>query len=747
VVADGYAVTMFSDQRQDFVVALDASTGDERWRVSLGPTFPGREGAVDGPVSTPAIAEGIVHALGPSGQLVAVSLEGGQILWQLDLVAELGAAVPHWGFGSSPLLTGDLVIVSAGGSDGRIVTAFRRQDGVQTWTAGTEGAEVNYPSPILAKIGGREQVLTASDTALLGLDPTTGGVLWRHAHGGTGFHGKIINPVVVDDSRLFLNLRSGESEMIQVSLNDGDFAVESLWTTRDIKGSYATPILHGRYIYGYSGARFSAVSATDGEVAWQSREPASGWPIVVDGHLVVLTKRGTLHVAKASPDEFREKAVVGMFDRLVWTPPSFAYGRIYGRDSFMRVACVDIVPRAEEDSRAARSTRGRILGSDFETWVAETRVATDRVERIERLLAERSTPGGGGFPIIENERLAHIVYFGKAKDIAITGDMLRVAEELSLHRLEGGAEGDLFYASFELEPDARVSYQLIRDLTERIADPRNPRPSKSLALFGDASQIVMPRAEEVPSPAAARQNSSLDEFTFDTKPLLVGAKEWGGSRKVRVYLPPGYSEDSRRYPTLYIHYGERLLETTDFDTLLDAQIGETIEPVIAVFIEATSPYEYARSQRGVHGRMVATELVPHIDAKYRTLAGPESRVIVGADEGGYSAVEIALRYPHVFGNVAAQSVLPIGDGERQLLDTIRLLPEQPIRVYLDWGRYDPRDPRNGTDVPASSQRLREALKNNGYEVIGREWSDGPDDRVLVDRLQNMLAAWFPRQDR
>jgi pimeloyl-ACP methyl ester carboxylesterase len=125
------------------------------------------------------------------------------------------------------------------------------------------------------------------------------------------------------------------------------------------------------------------------------------------------------------------------------------------------------------------------------------------------------------------------------------------------------------------------------------------------------------------------------------------------------------------------------------------------------------------------------------------MAAAEHRVVIGASEGGYSAMEIGLRYPHVFGGVAAQSILPIGMGDRQMLDTIEMHPALPVRIYLDWGRYDPVDPRDGTDVPAFGRRLKAALLENGYKVSGREWNDGPDVPVLATRLQEMLKAWFP----
>ena len=89
VVADGKAVTMYSDGKNDYVVALSSDTGEEQWKFLLGEAFPPRDGSSGGPVSTPAIDRGVVYALGPRGNFVALNLATGKKLWQHDLVAEL----------------------------------------------------------------------------------------------------------------------------------------------------------------------------------------------------------------------------------------------------------------------------------------------------------------------------------------------------------------------------------------------------------------------------------------------------------------------------------------------------------------------------------------------------------------------------------------------------------------------------------------------------------------------------------
>ena len=84
-IADGTLVTAFAAGERDVVVALDPATGEERWRYDLAPSYAGHDGSHDGPISTPAIADGRVFMLGPMGHLAALDLATGEALWTAHL--------------------------------------------------------------------------------------------------------------------------------------------------------------------------------------------------------------------------------------------------------------------------------------------------------------------------------------------------------------------------------------------------------------------------------------------------------------------------------------------------------------------------------------------------------------------------------------------------------------------------------------------------------------------------------------
>ena len=143
------AVTMFSDERSDYVIAFDANTGALRWRHTIGPAYLGHYGSQSGPISTPLIDGDRVIALRPRGRLFALDAESGGALWCIDLVTVHDAAAPFWGFTSSPKLLDGRLVVQTGGSRDNVISAFDPATGATLWSAYSDS--VDYQSPI----GGR----------------------------------------------------------------------------------------------------------------------------------------------------------------------------------------------------------------------------------------------------------------------------------------------------------------------------------------------------------------------------------------------------------------------------------------------------------------------------------------------------------------------------------------------------------------------------------------------------------------
>jgi outer membrane protein assembly factor BamB len=328
--ASGRAYTATSDGGSDFLVAFDPRTGQEAWRARIGETYRGHDGSKDGPISTPAVGANRVFMVGPRGVLLAVEAATGRVAWTHDLKAEYGAADPAYGFGTSPLAVGDLVIVQAGGAQAHNLVAFKAADGQVAWSA-HHATTTGYSTPVLATIAGVEQVVLVASEKLLAVRPADGALLWSHAVPAQGEPSR--PPLVLPDGRLLLPTWN-DATMLRVTAEAGAYKVAELWKVPRLKATYSPTVFHDGHLFGFNSSYLMCVDPADGRVKWQQKL-YGGSLILVDGHLIVLSSgSGDLHVAAATPAGYREKLKLPVFNAGATsvTVPAFANGRVLMRN-------------------------------------------------------------------------------------------------------------------------------------------------------------------------------------------------------------------------------------------------------------------------------------------------------------------------------------------------------------------------------------------------------------------------------
>jgi endo-1,4-beta-xylanase len=121
-----------------------------------------------------------------------------------------------------------------------------------------------------------------------------------------------------------------------------------------------------------------------------------------------------------------------------------------------------------------------------------------------------------------------------------------------------------------------------------------------------------------------------------------------------VYLPPGYDSGTSRYPVVYDLHG---LTGSEYDdpqwvvpSLEAAMKKDLIGPVIVVFPDGLMQSYYADSYDGKmpSETRIIRELIPWVDASYRTVANRQLRAVTGFSMGGYGAMELATKFPELF---------------------------------------------------------------------------------------------------
>jgi glucoamylase len=341
---------------------------------------------------------------------------------------------------------------------------------------------------------------------------------------------------------------------------------------------------------------------------------------------------------------------------------------------------------------------------------------------VERIKASSTSP------IIDGDRVT-FVYRGEAKHVEVVGDHTEWAPRGHVFREIPGTQ--IRYYTLRFPPDARVEYKFIAD-GEWILDSLNPNKFDN-GVGGQNSNFTMPKYK-----------GERDELW---PRLLRGTLEGLGDpsdpkRKIQVYLPPGYAQSARRYPVVYLQDGSQYIQLGLAAAIADRLIMEKkLEPFIVVFID---PIERMRERdywaSDGFADYMAKQLVPLVDAKYRTRAHRDSRALLGASLGGVISVWTALRHPDIFARVGGQSTAFQIDEERELAALARLDDESrrthPMRFYFDVGRME--------SILGVNRRVRVMLAAKGYPVTYRESEAGHNYTTWRDQLENAYTALLSR---
>ena len=615
-------------------------------------------------------------------------------------------------------------------SDGArdVLAAFDVATGERRWTAGED--EVQYQSPVMTTLGKQEIVLAVGDARLYGIDPATGRIVFEHAHGGEASTISVASavPVPAGEGRVFVKTHPDKSTMFRlVAAPEGAVSVQALWAAPVLRTTYVVPVYHDGHLYGMTGRTiFTCVDAATGEVKWRSREPGDGFPTLVGGDIVFLTKERTLHVGAASPSGWTERARLDVFADVVWTAASVAGGSVFAR-SQGEIARVDW--KAAPAAAAAReAVESRVLARFLEE--VGRAGAAEKAAVVDRFLA-----AAAGGPLVEPPDRVVFLYRGEATDVGIATDLIGMRREDPMRRVPGT---DLFYYEARLDPDARVSYQFVRNFEPPIPDPRNPRRVPGATT--DASSVAMPGWREpghlAEAPEARRGRVETLDFASTVRD--------GAKTVLHVYIPSGYDASAARYPVAYVLDGNAAREQGLVPRSLDHVMPEKVAPALVVFL---SRFDWGAAKPEDEGgaalELLVKEVVPVIDARFRTLAQPGARAIVGSAWPGQLALRAAFDKSGLFGALGLQSVAMLDTDETEIFPLIRSAAERPLRVYHDWGRYDAHATREHWDMRTTNARLNELLRKKGYQPAGGVAPDGTGWGSWRNRTDRLFEALFP----
>jgi len=333
-VADGKAYAAGYADGKETLFSFDAADGEDVWSKSY-PAKNYDSMNAGGPSSTPAVAAGKVVHVSRDGVMRCFDARTGEPHWDLALIREFGSKMGRWGFAGSPVIDGDTVLIDAGR-----VARIGLADGKVLWKTDDYTAKDGgtYSTPVPFSLKGRDFVAAFPEQGLVILDAKTGKLLAKHGW-ITSYGVNAATPIVHDDLIFISSGYNTGAALLRLT----DAGLKVVWEGRQMRNQMPTCLLIDGHLYGFDDKVLKCLGLMTGEEKWAQRGLGQGTLIgTADGHLIVMTDKGELITAKATPDGFTPIATVEVIDESnVWTTPTLADGRLYCRGSRGSLVCLD----------------------------------------------------------------------------------------------------------------------------------------------------------------------------------------------------------------------------------------------------------------------------------------------------------------------------------------------------------------------------------------------------------------------
>lgn len=328
----------------------DGILTSQELRVYYERTYPGKDGILtpeelrssvggyrnsygDGPRGIPTVEDGRLYVEGAMGDLSCLDARTGKTIWHVSLVTDLGGQIPGWGYSESPLVEGDMLIVTPGGKQGTMV-ALDKQTGKVLWRSieVTQGAQ--YSSPVPATLAGVRQVVQMARDNVFGVTMRDGKLLWTYPRANNGT-ANVCTPVV-DGDHVFASSNYGVGGGLVHITSAGSQAqtAQEVYFEKRMANHHGGIIKVGDHLYGFGNGGLICMHFLSGEVAWTARSVGKGSLTYADGMLYCLGEAHQMALAEANPKEYVEhgRFSIPNLGRASWAHPVVSGGRLYIRN-------------------------------------------------------------------------------------------------------------------------------------------------------------------------------------------------------------------------------------------------------------------------------------------------------------------------------------------------------------------------------------------------------------------------------
>jgi outer membrane protein assembly factor BamB len=324
----------------EFLLALNVRDGKRIWTTRLGkvgnpkqePNFPAAR-------STPTVEGEFLYALGSDGDLVCADTATGKVRWAKNLRTDFDGKHGNWAYSESPLLDGDTLVCTPGGTEATLV-ALNKKTGEVIWKCALpEGDEAAYASAIIVEGGGRKQYVQLLQKGLVGVEPRTGRFLWRYGKAVSRYGANIPTPLA-SDGYIYVGSAGTGGGAVKLAANSGRVEPEEAYFNAKLPTAIGGALKIGDHLYGTTAQSLLCVGFATGSVKWEERALGAASLCYADGRIYLHGENGEVALVEPSPDGYREK---GRFTppepskksnpmEKAWAYPVVANGRLYIRD-------------------------------------------------------------------------------------------------------------------------------------------------------------------------------------------------------------------------------------------------------------------------------------------------------------------------------------------------------------------------------------------------------------------------------
>jgi outer membrane protein assembly factor BamB len=339
IVIEDSRLFISGQKKGDFTVfCLDAATGRQKWRTSY-------ESPAES-YSTACIDGDCLYTLDRDGILLCLEKRNGNKKWQRDIRKQLGVEKLNYGYATSPVIAGNLLLLNLNRSG----IALDKEAGEVIWDSGPSARLRNgyYATVVLYRNEEHLSGLFLNEECLTSVAVETGRTEWAFPWrpGGPKAESGNTNmsdPLVLGDS-VFLSSFAGSQGCALLRLTGS--GPKTLWANQHLCTSFANAVEVGDHLFGYDDAMgFCCLRVQDGKVAWR-QSMRFAITLASNSKLIILEEDGTLRIAKAMPTSYSEISsctVPSTFKPdLWWNSPVLCEGRIYCRSYLGELVCIDV---------------------------------------------------------------------------------------------------------------------------------------------------------------------------------------------------------------------------------------------------------------------------------------------------------------------------------------------------------------------------------------------------------------------